>query len=120
MTSAACWPNWSGEIVAIDAAPADLAFVLGILARFLPGREVRAFGSRVTGRAKRFSDLDLAVLGPRLPSSTLMDLQDAFRESDLPFKVDIIEWECTQPYFRKIVEEKFEVIQPAAPEVTGT
>jgi len=106
--------------VPIDVAPADLAYVLGVLARLLPGREVRAFGSRVTGRAKRFSDLDLAVLGPRLPSSTLMDLADAFRESDLPFKVDVIEWESAQPYFRKIIEEKFEVIQPAAPAVSGT
>ena len=102
----------------IDVAPADLAYVLGVLARLVPGREVRAFGSRVNGKPRKFSDLDLAVLGPRLPSSTLMDLQDAFRESDLPFKVDIIEWECTQPYFRKIIEENFEVIQTAAPEVT--
>ena len=106
--------------MAIDVAPADLAYVLGVLARLLPGHEVRAFGSRVTGRAKRFSDLDLVVRGPRLPSSTLMDLQDAFRESDLPFKVDIIEWECTQPYFRKIIEEKYEVIQTATPQPAGS
>ena len=97
----------------IDAAPADLAYVLGTLARLLPGREVWAFGSRVNGKAKKFSDLDLVVLGPKLSDSVRMDLADAFRESDLPFKVDLIEWETTQPYFRKIIEANYEVIQPA-------
>ena len=47
----------------IDIKPIELDIVRTILARHVPEREVRAFGSRVSGPAKKFSDLDLAVMG---------------------------------------------------------
>jgi len=58
----------------------------------LPGAEVLVFGSRATGRARLYSDLDLLVLKP--PGLTLAqraDLHDAFEASELPFTVDIVE-----------------------------
>ena len=50
----------------IDLAPESLAIVRCLLAAQLPECEVRAFGSRVTGNAKPYSDLDLVLLGPCL------------------------------------------------------
>jgi predicted nucleotidyltransferase len=92
----------------IDVRPEDLEEVLAILDRHVPGREVRAFGSRVTGKAKPFSDLDLAVLGAEpLPASVLADVREAFRESDLPFKVDVVDWASTRESFRRIIEQEF-------------
>jgi type I restriction enzyme S subunit len=91
----------------IDLEPGDLASVRAILERHLPGREVRVFGSRVFGKAKEFSDLDLAVMGEApVGDAVLADLRDAFRESDLPFKVDILEWATTRESFRRIVERE--------------
>ena len=98
----------------IDVKPEDLETVRGILARFIPDREVRAFGSRVTGNAKKFSDLDLAIMGDRpLSSSALADLEEHFRESDLPFKVDIVEWAAAKENFRRVIEREDVVIQAA-------
>ena len=78
----------------------------------MPAREVRAFGSRVSGPAKKFSDLDLAVMGETsLSSSVLADLEEAFRESDLPFKVDVVEWATTKENFRRIIEQEYVVVQ---------
>ena len=47
----------------LDLAPHHKALLLAILNTHLPGARVWAFGSRVTGRARPFSDLDLAVEG---------------------------------------------------------
>lgn len=38
----------------IDITPEERAIVLRILNEIVPDREVRAFGSRVTGKAKPF------------------------------------------------------------------
>lgn len=96
----------------IDIRPEELATVLAILDRHVPGRQVRAFGSRVTGNAKAFSDLDLAVMGAEpLSASLIADLRDAFRESDLPFKVDVVDWAETEEYFRRIIERKSVLIR---------
>ena len=96
----------------IDIKSADLESVREILARHVPEREVRAFGSRVAGPAKKFSDLDLAVMGEiPLPSSILANLEEDFRESDLPFKVDVVDWATTKESFRKIIERNCVVVQ---------
>ncbi len=48
-----------------------------------------AFGSRVKGSAKPFSDLDLFCLDA-MPPTALVELEEEFEESDLPFKIEII------------------------------
>lgn len=76
----------------LDLTPAQLALVRDLLARHLPGREVRAFGSRVTGRNRRYSDLDLLILGDApVPALTLARLRADLEDSDLPFRVDLLE-----------------------------
>ena len=96
----------------IDIKPGELEIVRAILARRVPDREVRAFGSRVAGPAKKFSDLDLAIMGETpLAPSVLADLEEDFRESDLPFKVDLVDWASTQEHFRRIIERDFVVVQ---------
>ena len=97
---------------------AEWRIVRAILLRHVPGREVWAFGSRVgtkdTGRVKKFSDLDLAVKGDEpLPMSMLAALADDFSESDLPYKVDIVDWATTTARFRAIIESSHIVIIPA-------
>ncbi len=97
---------------AIDIRPKDLEKVLAILDRHVPGREVRAFGSRVAGKVKAFSDLDLAVLGAEpLTASVLADMREAFRESDLPFKVDVVDWAATRDSFRRIIAQEFVLLR---------
>lgn len=77
----------------IDITPKERAIVLRILNEIVPNREVRAFGSRVTGNAKPFSDLDLAIMGVEpLSLETRARLEEAFSESDLPWQVDVLDW----------------------------
>ena len=99
----------------IDAPASALTAVLHILARYVPGREIRVMGSRVNGQAKAFSDLDLIVMGDEpLDLRTLGELRDAFDESNLPFAVDIIEWASSSEAFRRIIDEQAQPLTPAS------
>jgi len=83
----------------------ERAVVLGILGRYLPKVAVRAYGSRSRGDSRRFSDLDLAILSER-PLDLLVrdELREAFSESELPFRVDILDWASTTEAFRRSIE----------------
>jgi uncharacterized protein len=96
----------------IDIATRHLEMIRGILRKHVPGHEVRAFGSRVNGGARTYSDLDLVIIGKtRLPRKILYLLKEEFEESDLPFRVEIIDWRAISSDFRKIINARYEVIQ---------
>jgi len=77
----------------IDLTPKQLDILRNLLASRVPDREVRAFGSRVYGRARRFSDLDLVVMGEEpVPDMALVHLRADLEDSDLPFRVDLLEF----------------------------
>ena len=40
-----------------------------------------------------------------------MLLREAFEESDLPFRVDIVDYNTVSEAFRAIIEEKYEIVQ---------
>lgn len=93
----------------IDLSPQQLAEVRRILIDHIPGRKVWAFGSRISGSAKPFSDLDLAIMGAEpVDFRTLSALKDAFAESNLPFRVDLVEWATTAENFRQIIRQSHE------------
>jgi predicted nucleotidyltransferase len=96
----------------LELQTGELEIVRAILQRHLPEREVWAFGSRVKGKAKTFSDLDLAVLGEQpLSLSTLAELAEEFSESNLPYNVDIVDWATTSERFREIIRQEFVAVQ---------
>lgn len=99
----------------IDIADAHLEAIEGMLAQHVPDCEVRAFGSRVTGRAKAYSDLDLAIVCQQaVDADRLRHLKEAFEESNLPFRVDVLDWNRISKSFQKVIEQKYEVIQKPA------
>jgi len=72
---------------------------------------VWAFGSRVTGTAKPFSDLDLVIRTEQpLPLEKLAALNDAFDESDLTIRVDLLDWAATSATFREIILRRYVVL----------
>jgi predicted nucleotidyltransferase len=108
-------------VTGLDLSPDDLKAVRAILARHVPEFEVRAFGSRVCGTARRTSDLDLAIMtAAPLEAARMADPREAFSESDLAFKVDLVDWAGTGAEFRRVIEGAYVVVQapaPAAPAV---
>ena len=68
----------------------DLAILLGAFRRFPAIREVRVFGSRATGHARRASDLDLAISAPEATPSEWADLCDALENAPLIYELDVV------------------------------
>lgn len=99
----------------LDLAPPQLAIVRTILQRVIPDRAVWAFGSRVQGRARPYSDLDLVVMGEQaLSLSDSAELAEAFDESDLTIKVDVVDWASASEAFRQIIGQRKVLVQGAS------
>ena len=88
--------NVVDEHVGLALPEPCLALVRTLIRQHAPHHQFFAFGSRVVGRAadwqrvKPHSDLDLAFAGEPLPLERLFALRDAFSQSDLPMRVDIV------------------------------
>ena len=86
----------------------ELHIVQEILNANIPNREVWAFGSRVKKTSKPYSDLDLAVMGTEsLSLCEMADLSYAFSHSNLPFKVDVVNWATTESTFQNIIRDQY-------------
>ena len=99
-------------VPSVDLRPDHWAIVSNALRRHVPDREVVAFGSRATWTAKDYSDLDLAVMGAEpLELRTASALDEALGSSDLPFKVDVVDWATIDDGFRAIIWRNAVIIQ---------
>jgi uncharacterized protein len=83
-----------------------------ILQWLVPDREVRAVGSRVRGNCLEFSDLDLVIMGDEpLGMKRRQKLLRFFDASDIPIRIDVIDWAATDPGFRPYLMDTWEVVQ---------
>lgn len=102
----------SQTIPQLDLNPRDWEIVHNILARHVPQYEVWAFGSRAKGTAKEYSDLDLVIITKQPLSLALSAaIADDFAESDLPIKVDVVDWATTSETFRQAIEKERLIVQ---------
>jgi predicted nucleotidyltransferase len=90
--------------------------VLNILAAHLPsGTSAWVFGSRATGRARRYSDLDLAIdAGRPLTLDEFARLAEALSDSDLPYRVDLVDWRNVDERWRRTIAAQRVTLTPAA------
>lgn len=103
----------------LGVRPDQWEIIRSLLSKHVPQFEVWAFGSRVKGgtlarKVKPFSDLDLCIITDRiLTLEELTAITDDFSDSDLPWKVDIVDWAATREHFRKIIESNKTILQTA-------
>ena len=77
-----------------------------------------AFGSRVKGTQKTFSDLDLCFMEP-ISSVILAHIREDFEESNLPFTVDLVDWNMCDEIFKSYIQSDLELISSAQQHNTG-
>ena len=93
----------------LNLTPECLAQVKAILTQHAPEAEVWAYGSRVKGNSHQASDLDLVIRNPNdleQPVSHLVELKQAFIDSDLPILIDIIDWAYLPQSYREEIEKQ--------------
>ncbi len=100
----------------IEITPAHLHIVLNILERLAPEYEARVFGSRYAHKSKKYSDIDIVLVGKeKIDWRQMAKIKEAFEESTLPYRVDVLDWESTSIEFRKVIEDYgFEVIRKSS------
>ena len=104
----------------VDLRADHLALVREILGRLAPNAEVSVFGSRAKWVARETSDLDLCIREAEpLGFKRIGLLKEAFEESNLPYKVDVLDWATTSENFRKIIERDKVVIQKVGGGISG-
>ena len=63
-----------------------------------------AYGSRVKGIAKEYSDLDLCFRED-IPWNILSHIEEDLEESDLPFKVELVAWKWMSSEFQELIKQ---------------
>ncbi len=95
----------------LDVKPVHLALIKAILHTHVPEYPVWAFGSRIKGTAKPYSDIDLAIMtSTQLHLNTRAHLLEAFSESNLPFRVDFLDWSSLSDAFKQKIESQYLVV----------
>jgi predicted nucleotidyltransferase len=85
------------------------AIIRDVLRAYLPeGARAYVFGSRAHGGARPYSDLDLALEWERpLGLDVIGQIAEGLSESELPFKVDIVDLAVVEPAFRARIAGDF-------------
>ena len=91
----------------ISVSPEQEKFIIQAIKRELPKAKIIAFGSRIRGDAHTYSDLDLAINdGKSISLSKLSHLEEIFAESDIPFKIDLIDFQMVDLAFQSIIKSQ--------------
>ena len=93
--------------------PDQMRLVVDLTNTHLPGVEIWAYGSRVRGNSRRYSDLDLVAFTKPGQRPLADGLREAFEESDLPIRVDLFLWDDLPESFRTRIMEEYAVLQRA-------
>lgn len=92
----------------------EFDIIINILHSHIKKGKVYAFGSRYKNNNRKFSDFDIAIdTDEKLSFEFLNILKDAFEESDLPYRVDIIDYNNISDKFKNIVDSCNEIIYNA-------
>ena len=89
----------------------ELEIILKIIKKHVSRCDVLAFGSRYKWTNEETSDLDLAIIGyDKVGYSIIDNMKFDFMESDLPFRVDVLDYNAVSSEFRAIIDGGNEVI----------
>jgi predicted nucleotidyltransferase len=84
----------------INISDKHLAIIKNILRKY--NYSFYLFGSRITDKAKQFSDVDLFYTDD-IPIKHLLQLEEEFENSDLPYKVDLVDYNKCDHEFQAIM-----------------
>ena len=83
----------------------QLQAILKCIQLHLPAVTIYAFGSRVNGKPRKYSDLDLALDMKRsINLFEISKIKEAISETDLPISVDLIDYRSVSSEFKKIID----------------
>jgi len=80
-------------------------FIINTISALFPEVDIFIYGSRVQGKAQKYSDVDIAIKSvSEIPIEKLLQIKAAFHDSSFPYKVDIVDLEALNKDFYKLIE----------------
>jgi predicted nucleotidyltransferase len=86
----------------IYAEERHIKIIMDILAKY--PYNFFAFGSRVKGNQREFSDLDICFFD-NIPWDVRSTIEEDFEESNLPYKVDLVDFHMCEKNFQDIIRK---------------
>ncbi|USD65094.1 nucleotidyltransferase domain-containing protein [Vibrio sp. SCSIO 43136] len=74
------------------------------------GSELWAYGSRVKGTNRPYSDLDLALITPENGQNDIAEFKHALQHSNIPIFVQVMPWELIPESFKDNILQRYEVL----------
>jgi predicted nucleotidyltransferase len=78
--------------------------IKNIVLNFIDNKEIDlfVFGSRALGKAKKYSDYDIGIKSEKkIPLNIMTKIKIALEDSELPFKVDVVDFLNVRDEFKK-------------------
>lgn len=84
----------------------DRAWIIRTIRGALPRAKIVFFGSRVKDKAKKYSDLDVSIrYFEKIPLPVLAELKEKLAQSDLPYKVDVVDYQRISEEFQNLIDQ---------------
>ena len=94
----------------LSVKPEHLKILTDIFDSYCPNAEIWTYGSRVNGDCHEGSDLDLVVIDFHSPTAKLYELRELLRESNIPFLIDINEFNTLPHSFQNEIKRNYTVV----------
>ena len=94
--------------MALNIEKKHLSIVTKILSKYEYSFFV--FGSRATTQCKKLSDLDLFYI-EEIPQKTITMIEEEFEDSDLPYKVDLVNYNTCDRDFKERINKSYIQLQ---------
>lgn len=94
----------------IDLGEKYILFIKGVILKYLPECRIFIFGSRATGRAKKYSDVDIAIKSEQITDKIKSLIEMDLENSTIPYEVDIVDLNSISEQFKKqIIDDLIEI-----------
>ena len=91
----------------IDLEEKYINFIKNTISSMIHNYKLYIFGSRAKNRAKKYSDIDLAIDSQELTPQIKTKLEFTFENSTLPYEVDIINLNDIDNKFKDLIQKDF-------------
>ncbi len=89
----------------IDLEPKYVEFIKKTVGNELSDYKLYMFGSRVKNKAKKYSDIDLAIDSQELTDKIKSKLEYIFEDSTIPYEIDIIDLNKVNDSFKSLIQD---------------
>ena len=90
----------------LDLGPKYVDIIKKIILAEISNAEIFSFGSRTQGKALEYSDVDVALKSSdKIPIEIMLRLNARFKESTIPYKIDVVDLNNLKTEFKNIIEK---------------